>query len=191
MKHAAGKTYRYDMQIETLGPRVPSGRMTHNMPFRWHIKSVARGTAQIEMSVGSPGSGDAALRMQMDSRGKASNTASGRPFQRMGVHFPVKPLRIGESFRAKATPTMTTFGQASVSDVYTFRGVRKAGSRRVAVLSVRSQVSAKGVNGGGGGTMLIDVADGYLVRYDYRHRFTARIGRETTTLQQIVSAVRK
>jgi hypothetical protein len=195
MKHTPGKQHRYSMRLETAGPKVPNGKIVQEMPFRWEVVSVSKGLASMRMvfeaSAGQKGAEAPALEMKMDSRGKATNTSTGKPFQRLGVLFPAKPLKVGGSFTAKANQPSTSIGMAAVSDVYTFKGIRKVGNRKVAVVAVRSKVSSASVKGGGTGTMLIDVADGYLARYDYRHRFTATLQGRPTTLEQKVTAARR
>jgi hypothetical protein len=193
MKHVAGKTYSYSTTLETSGASVPKGKVTQELPFRWEVQKVEKGVATIRMTIektGGPGN-QISVPVVMDAQGKAVNKTSGKGLQRLGPVFPTGPVKVGAKFTTTDKTISMNLGEFTATDVYTFTGLKTVDGRKVAGFSVSSKIDGKRTKGGGGGTMLIDAADGYLYRRDFVMNLTATINGKTETIVQKVSSVRR
>jgi len=189
MKFTPGQTMKY---IITSEAKMPQGAMVAVIPLAMTVKSVQGKIATIQMQTspmsinGKPtGRQSQTVEIKLDDRG---TPIGGGPGSQVATQFPDKPLAVGETFSTTKSIGVSN-QQLAVNAVNKFEGIKKVGSRSVAIIS--TTITGTGaLNVKGTGVTQIDVADGSLVSIRSSQHMTISQGQQQT-VDNSVTIIRK
>ncbi len=186
-----GQKARFDMRIVTEG--MPTGRRTSRTVFRLDCRKVEKDVATVHFGLERDDdevydTGKHFLTLMIDRRGKAM--WGKEPMTRLGVVFPVKPLKEGDTFPGYGIVSAGSAGQGTATDTYRFVGFSEFDGKRVAKLEVTSTATIPQGKASGSGVMLLDPQDGIMVHMKYSHAAEVTVEGKPVTIRQQVSVRR-
>lgn len=190
-KYVAGTSARF--RIDSSTSMGTGQAMKVVIPFSQKVKSLAKGVASIEYTVGPVNMNGAAqgkpqvINAQVDSRNRM--VGGGPSGVNLGnVGFPEKPVRIGGSWTADvsgAAPGMTSKG------TYTFKGVKSVGGKQVAEIAVKMTMGGnQGMSATGSGIMYLLVSDGSLHSGNLTQNMSMGSGANARAMTSTIKIVR-
>ncbi len=186
-----GQKARYDMRIVTEG--LPTGEQKNHTVFRLDCRKIEKEIATVRFAIERDDderydTRKNYLTLTIDRRGKAM--WGKEPMTRLGVVFPERPLKVGDTFPGYGIVSARSQGKGTATDTYRFTGFTEFDGKRVARLEVMSNATIPQGKAAGSGGMLLDPKDGLMVHMKYSHEAEVTVEGKSLTIRQQVSARR-
>lgn len=191
MHYKKGQTLRYVAESSiVMGPKQTT---SVTVPMVMKVKSVVKGIADIDVTVGPVSS--KGTQMQPARSANAKIDSMGRPVDgasspMMSGSFPQKPVAVGEQWSA----TVPLSGmQMNVSMRFIFRGLKQVQGKTVGVIDTAIDSVSGGANLSGKGQMQVLASDGTLssLRINMRMAVPAGKGSKGGSIAFTTTMVRK
>jgi len=180
-QYQKGKTYKYAMDSVAKNSSI---KMNVGLKFKVTVLKVGKNTSKLRYDIdsmtqnGKPIGRSQTAEVEIDRRGNVVGD-SGTIQQLGNVAYPKEAIAIGKSWTRNVNSAAMGF-KMNLKGTYKFGGFQTVGGKRFAILNVKMKNTGD-FSVDGGGTMLVDAADGMV----YSYKMTMTVGMKTS--QQSVS----
>ena len=176
-----GQVMKYSIVVSTDNASKKEGGFKMNLPATMTVKDVVKGIATIESTVTAPQANAKpdVKTFKVDNRG---NVKSGdMPMQSSGmfISYPEKAISVGAIWTSNASQ-----GGINATMNYKFTGVKAVGGKQVAVIAI-TLVGKGQQNLTGNGSMLVNLADGMLIKMN--NNMTIAAGGKPLKMSMVMS----
>lgn len=189
-QYEKGKSYKYAMESVAKNPSI---KMNVGLKFKVTVLKVGKNTSKLKYDIdsmtqnGKPIGRSQTAEVDIDRRGNVIGD-SGTIQQLGNVAYPKEAIAIGKSWTRNVNSAAMGF-KMNLKGTYKFSGFKTLRGKRYAVLDVKMKNTGD-FSVDGGGTMLVDAADGMVYNYQMTMTVSMKTSQQSVKLDNIVNIKR-